>query len=171
MVPPLVNGPLQWPGDPSPGEIDRHTFADDALEREAEATADAISLGGSASPPEHLQESGVNSTLARSSDDRLLRGSAEPLDWGIRRVMEPRFGFDLGGVRVHRSVEQAAATTVLNARAFTVGRGIAFAPGEFRPDTASGQRLLVHELTHVRSRRALARLAFSGSRSPILSRG
>jgi hypothetical protein len=63
--------------------------------------------------------------------------------------MEPRLGFDLGSVRVHRGDAGAAATAALNARAFTVGRDIAFAPGEFRPDTASGQRLLAHELTHV----------------------
>jgi Domain of unknown function (DUF4157) len=83
---------------------------DDVFEREAQAAADAISPGDTASLPEP---------------------------------------FDLGGVRVHHGDAAATATTALNARAFTVGRDIAFAPGEFRPGTASGQRLLAHELTHV----------------------
>ncbi|WP_280827895.1 DUF4157 domain-containing protein [Mycobacterium sp. OTB74] len=169
VVPPLVDGALPWPGDPSADEVLRAPVqqprvqaaeraasaptaigrTDDALEREAEATADAISLGRTASPPEHLHQSHGNSTLARSSDDGLLRGRAEALDRDIRREMEPRLGFDLGDVRVHRDDAAATATTALNARAFTAGRDIAFAPGEFRPDTASGRRLLVHELTHV----------------------
>jgi len=83
------------------------------------------------------------------SGDGLLRGRGEALDHGVRRIMEPRLGVDLGGVRVHRGEAGATATTALHARAFTVGRDIAFAAGEFRPDTASGQRLLAHELTHV----------------------
>ena len=124
---------------------------DDAFEREAEATADAITQGGTASLRKPLQRSVGNLTLARSSGDGRLRGGGEgeALDHGVRRIMEQRLGFDLGEVRVHRDGEGAPATTALNARAFTVGRDITFAPGEFRPDTASGQRLLAHELTHV----------------------
>ena len=122
---------------------------DDAFEREAEATADAISQGGTASLPQPLPRSVGHSTLVRMSGDGLLHGGGEALDHDVRRIMEPRLGFDLGGVRVHRGDAGATATTALNARAFTVGRDIAFAPGEFRPDTASGQRLLAHELTHV----------------------
>ena len=123
--------------------------ADDVFEREARAAADAISRGGSASLPESVQRSAGESALARNSGDGLLRSAGEALDQGVRRIMEPRFGFDLGGVRVHRGDAGAAATTALNARAFTVGRDIAFAPGEFHPGTPSGQRLLAHELTHV----------------------
>ncbi len=123
--------------------------ADDAFEREAEATADAMSHGGAASRPEPRQRSAGHSTLTRISGDGLLRGGGEALDHGVRRTMEPRLGFDLGAVRVHRGAAGATAATTLNARAFTVGRDIAFAPGEFRPETASGQRLLAHELTHV----------------------
>jgi Domain of unknown function (DUF4157) len=122
---------------------------DDVFEREAEATADAISQRGTAPPSGPLQPRAGNSTLARMWGDGLLRGGGEALDHGVRRIMEPRLGFDLGGVRVHRGDAGAMATTALNARAFTVGPDIAFAPGEFRPDTASGQRLLAHELTHV----------------------
>jgi hypothetical protein len=122
---------------------------DDAFEREAEATADAISQGGTASLPQPLPRSVGHSTLVRMPGDGLLQGGGAALDHDVRRIMEPRLGFDLGGVRVHRGDAGATATTALNARAFTVGRDIAFAPGEFRPDTVSGQRLLAHELAHV----------------------
>lgn len=123
--------------------------ADDASERQAEATADAMSQPGTASLPEPLQRGAGHPTLARMPGDGLLRDEGEALDHGVRRIMEPRLGFDLGGVRVHRGDAGARATTALNARAFTAGRDIAFAPGEFRPGTASGRRLLAHELTHV----------------------
>jgi hypothetical protein len=122
---------------------------DDVLEREADATADAISQGGVVSRPEPSQRSVPTSPLARTSGDGLLRDGGEALDHDIRRTMEPRFGFDLGDVRVHRGDAATTATTTLNARAFTIGRHIAFAPGEFGPGTASGQRLLAHELAHV----------------------
>ncbi len=105
--------------------------------------------GSTASLPEPLQRSAGNSTLAPMSGDGLLRGGGETLDPGVRRIMEPRLGFDLGDLRVHRGRAAAVATTALNARAFIVGGDIAFGPGEFRPDTVSGQRLLAHELTHL----------------------
>jgi len=98
----------------------------------------------------HELASDRNSTLARMSGDDIVRGEGEALDHGVRRFLEPHVGVDLGGVvRVHRGDVAAAAATALHARAFTVGRDIAFASGEFRPDTVSGQRLLAHELTHV----------------------
>lgn len=121
---------------------------DDALEREAEATADALSQS-TGSVPGPLSASAGNPPLVRPSGDGPLRGGGEALDHGVRRTMEPRLGVDLGGVRLHRGAAGTAATTALNARAVTVGRDIAFAAGEFRPGTTSGQRLLAHELTHV----------------------
>jgi Domain of unknown function (DUF4157) len=125
------------------------TRADDASEREAEAAADAMSRGGTASLPGPLLRSAGTSMPAPIPGAGFLRGPGEALDHGVRSVMEPRLGLDLGGVRVHRGDAAATATTALNARAFTVGRDIVFAPGEFRPSTAWGQRLLAHELTHV----------------------
>jgi hypothetical protein len=41
------------------------------------------------------------------------------------------------------------AATALNARAFTVGRHIGFAAGEYAPGTGDGRRLIAHELAHV----------------------
>lgn len=63
--------------------------------------------------------------------------------------MELRFGHDFGQVKVHtddRAVESARA---VDARAYTVGRDIAFGQGQYAPQTLEGRRLLAHELTHV----------------------
>jgi hypothetical protein len=67
----------------------------------------------------------------------------------VRAFFEPRFDYDFGAVRTHAGPGAAAAARSLNARAFTVGRDIAFASGEFRPDAPEGRRLLAHELAHV----------------------
>jgi hypothetical protein len=60
--------------------------------------------------------------------------------------MESRFGWNFGDVRIHDESEHAG---MIGAAAFTIGRNIAFAPGQPRPDTAAGEGLLAHELAHV----------------------
>lgn len=72
-------------------------------------------------------------------------GSGKPLDADIRKPMEAHFGRDFSDVRVHANSEVADD---VGAKAFTHGRDIAFGSGEFAPDTANGQSLIAHELTH-----------------------
>src|SRR6185503_19841764 len=74
----------------------------------------------------------------------------------LRSAFEPRFGHDLSGVRLHTGPEAAGAAVALGARAFTVGDHIFFGPGEYRPATASGQRLIAHELTHMIQQKPIA---------------
>jgi hypothetical protein len=73
-------------------------------------------------------------------------GAGAPLP----REQSSRFGkayrHDLSGVRVHPN---SAVASSIGARAFTVGRDVAFAPGEYRPGTPDGDRLIGHELAHV----------------------
>src|SRR6266545_7403113 len=76
------------------------------------------------------------------------RGGGQPLERKTRAQMEPAFGADFGGVRVHGDAEADRLNRVLNARAFTVGTDIFFRHGEYSPDSAEGQKLLAHELTH-----------------------
>lgn len=80
---------------------------------------------------------------------RTLNSPGQPLSRETRRFFEPRFGHDFSQVRVHTDAEAAQSTHAVKAQAYTVGRHIAFAPGGYAPDTASGRRLLAHELTHV----------------------
>ncbi|MDX1997430.1 MAG: DUF4157 domain-containing protein [Thermoanaerobaculia bacterium] len=64
-----------------------------------------------------------------------------------RAYFEPHFG-DLSGVRLHTGPEAHAAAAGLSARAFTVGKDIAFGAGQYQPDSPAGRKLLAHELTH-----------------------
>jgi hypothetical protein len=73
--------------------------------------------------------------------------------------METRFGEDFSGVRVHTDAHAAQSSRQLDAVAYTIGRKIFFAAGQYRPQTRVGQRLLAHELTHVvQQKRLRARL-------------
>ena len=72
-----------------------------------------------------------------------------PLRDRERNFFEPRFGTDLGGVRLHSDGPAEAATSAVAARAFSVGSDIAFARGELNFDTTDGRQLLAHELAHV----------------------
>jgi len=95
--------------------------------------------------PEQTLERGVG--LQQSVNT--MRGSGQPLSSTERNYFEPRFGRDLGQVRVHTDDQTACIASGINARAFTVGQDIAFGTGQYKPSTAEGKRLLAHELTHV----------------------
>lgn len=79
----------------------------------------------------------------------VLRSPGQPLDAEASRFFGPRFGHDFAGVRVHSDERAADSARALNARAYTVGRDVVFARGQYQPATASGRRLLAHELAHV----------------------
>lgn len=79
---------------------------------------------------------------------RSSRGSGEALSPSVRAHLEPRFGADFGGVRVHTDSTAARVSQALGAHAFTYGRDIYFADGQYNPQSASGRWLLAHELTH-----------------------
>jgi hypothetical protein len=76
-------------------------------------------------------------------------GGGQPLPDAARSFMEPRFGHDFGAVRIHADRAAGELAGQLQARAFTTGHDVFFAPGEFQPGAAGGQRLLAHELAHV----------------------
>ena len=75
--------------------------------------------------------------------------SGQPMDAVTRSFMEARFGVDFGHVRVHTDGRAAESARAADALAYTVGPNVVFADSQFAPDTAVGQRLLAHELTHV----------------------
>jgi hypothetical protein len=83
-------------------------------------------------------------------------GAGRPLDPAIRAFFEPRFGVDLGGVRVHDGTAAAETATGIGARAYTVGQHLVFGAGQHRPGTEAGDSLLAHELTHAAQQRGAA---------------
>jgi len=79
----------------------------------------------------------------------VLRQSGNALESSTREFMEQRIGHDFSRVRVHTDTAAAESAHALHARAYTVGRDVVFAAGQFAPDTTAGKTLLAHELTHV----------------------
>ena len=79
----------------------------------------------------------------------VVNSRGHPLDANTRSFMEPRLGHDLSGVRVHTDPTAAASAQAVKAKAYTAGSHVAFAPGRYAPETASGRKTLAHELFHV----------------------
>ncbi len=85
-----------------------------------------------------------------ASDDIVTSlGAGTPIDRATRAFFEPRFGRDFSTVAIHTGPSAARSAAAVRARAFTAGRDIVFADGEYSPGTPPGRRLLAHELTHV----------------------
>jgi len=78
-----------------------------------------------------------------------LRASGQPLDPATRAFMEPRFGHEFGGVRVHRDAKAAESAKAVKARAYTAGQHVVMGAGQPSPETIAGRHLLAHELAHV----------------------
>jgi len=79
----------------------------------------------------------------------VLRQPGAPLNASTRAFFEPRFGHDVGNVRVHSGPEASEAAAAVGAPAFTLGRHIVAQDGASDPATPEGRAILSHELTHV----------------------
>ncbi|HEY0172923.1 MAG TPA: DUF4157 domain-containing protein [Pyrinomonadaceae bacterium] len=77
-----------------------------------------------------------------------LRSPGRGLDAGTRSFMESRFGHDFSRVRVHADAQASESAADVSARAYTVGRDVVFARGQYAPQSGAGRRLLAHELAH-----------------------
>ncbi len=82
------------------------------------------------------------------------RGGGAPMDRALRAQMESRLGHDFGDVRIHTDSQAAASAKSVGAQAYTVGNDVVFGSGHYDPATASGQRTIAHELTHVVQQKA-----------------
>jgi hypothetical protein len=85
-----------------------------------------------------------------------IGSNPRPLSGSERAFFEPRFGCDFRHVRLHSDATAARSAESLKARAFTFGREIAFAPGQYQPATNRGRKLLAHELTHTLQQQTMA---------------
>src|ERR1700752_928933 len=95
------------------------------------------------------QRSEQNSTEVPLIVHEVLRSPGYPLDAETRSFFEPRFNHDFSRVRVHTDTRAAASAEAVNALAYTTGRNVVFAAGQYAPRTSAGQHLLAHELSHV----------------------
>jgi hypothetical protein len=76
-------------------------------------------------------------------------GPGRPLDPAVRGFFEKRLGADLTNVRVHADNHAAESAQSINALAYTLGRDVVFAHGQYAPETTEGRRIIAHELAHV----------------------
>lgn len=79
---------------------------------------------------------------------RRVRGNGSKLSTEIRQSLEDRMKVDLSPVRVHTDSEADRLARLVRARAFTSGRDIFFAEGNYNPASSGGIRLLTHEAIH-----------------------
>lgn len=140
----------------------------DRWEREADRAADQVIRGQRVAPLSRIQGPverrgagrtgvlqrragsgpGTGGSAAESVASALATGG-QPLATEVRSYYEPLLGTDLGHVRIHRGGRAREAAKAIGARAFTTGADIAFAEGEYAPQTGRGRRLMAHELAHV----------------------
>jgi len=100
-------------------------------------------------PPKLLQRAGENGSFQASSDIESQlnsnKGGGSPIPDEVRSFMEPRFGADFSGVRVHTGSAAVRMNKQLGAQAFTHGSDVYFGAGK----SPGNNELMAHELTHV----------------------
>jgi hypothetical protein len=84
----------------------------------------------------------------KASLPALPTSGGRALDRDTLGFMETRFGRSFADVRIHADNVADTAARAVGARAFTIGRHISFAAGQYAPATHEGKHLLAHELAH-----------------------
>ena len=189
---------VSTPGDPLEREADRVADAVTAAEP-VETSGSALTAGTSGAQvqrcgpgaedcdcaeDETLQReatsAGVTPAEAPPSVAQVLASGGEPLEAPVRRALQAGFGYEFGDVRIHRDALAQHSASEVGARAYTVGKDIAFASSQYAPQTTAGRRLLAHELTHVvqqgsarpsSSKNLVSRLADSASAPRLRASG
>ncbi|WP_309120032.1 DUF4157 domain-containing protein [Paenibacillus sp.] len=120
--------PVQRAASPEEEELQMKRDPSRAIQRESEG-------------PELEEEELQMKRDSSKAIQRKSNGIPEP----VLQKMEASFGASFEGVNIHVGGEASE----VGALAYTQGSDIHFAPGQYRPDTKSGQELLGHELAHV----------------------
>ncbi|MEJ7912087.1 MAG: DUF4157 domain-containing protein, partial [Chitinophagaceae bacterium] len=94
------------------------------------------------------------------------KGTGSALPEGTRDYMESRFSADFSHVRIHSGAQGETLSRAINAQAFAHGNEIYFNSGKFSPDSADGQTLLAHELTHTIQQGASKPFSDSSGQAP-----
>jgi outer membrane protein OmpA-like peptidoglycan-associated protein len=119
--------------------------------RESEANAVADGKAGAVGPARDgdaatLTERGL-AAVGRAGD------GGKPVPADARASIEARTGVDLTEARVHDDPRAAVLARSAGAQAITIGPDMYFGAGRYDPRSASGRRLLAHELAHVAQHR------------------
>lgn len=165
------------PNDPA--EIEADQIADKVMRMPDQESAHTNSNGKNASPINNVanpsaihrkcdaceDEEEVTETLQRKEGStaapdpppgdppptikNVISSGGRLLDADTRSFFEPRFGIDLGHVRIHADSAAVQSARSINAKAYTLGSNIVFAKSEYQPEADGGKRLVAHELAHV----------------------
>jgi hypothetical protein len=98
---------------------------------------------------QHQGKAGMAANPNLETSINQAKGNGQPMADNIREPMEQAFGADFSGVKVHTDSQSDKLNQSIQARAFTTGQDVFFKQGEYNPQSADGQELLAHELTHV----------------------
>lgn len=166
------------PAAPAAGAV-RVGAAGDGMEREADAVADAVmsarpgtvKAGGAAgetrpaTTPRIMRAGGRSGGAVGAGFTSAMRGlgPGKPLARSARSFLEPRFGADLGHVRVQSGPDASALARSISAKAFTYRDTIVMGEGQYRPGTGAGRRLLAHEIAHTFQQGAPIKRTFDGA--------
>jgi hypothetical protein len=122
--------------------------------------AEAKVTGGVGFTFKRRPDLGPSMTLPASSPAvrEIHRDAGRPLSPAQRGVMEPFFGRDLGGIRLHTGEAAHKWSSRFGAEAFSVGRDIYIPRSRFEKKP-EGYGLLAHELTHAIPKVALVKPA------------
>ena len=99
----------------------------DIYEQEADKIANKIVNSNTIQTPKVSRVQGKsgakNKSVKSNSESKIkgLKGKGNPLPRSIKEYFEPRFGIDLGNVRVHTGNEANQLANSINAKAFTFG--------------------------------------------------
>ena len=113
---------------------------DDPCERQADAAADAIVKMAApdvkpepASGIQRKPAAGDSAKTPKSSPGRMdaLKDGGRPLPASSLAYFQPRFNYNFNDVRVHADAGAGELAESLQARAFTHGNDVVFAPGQF----------------------------------------
>jgi hypothetical protein len=135
---------INKPGDEYEQEANRIADQVTATPAQTVASSESPRIQRSAGQPASQTE-----TTAPASVDQALSSPGKPLEPALQQDMEQRFGYDFSHVRVHSGTAADQSAQDISATAYTVGPDIVFGADRFTPGTHEGQRLIVHELTHV----------------------
>lgn len=121
---------------------------DDGRERSAAAIPNSCYIG-----PADLSASQLDQSMQARMEAHfpgtggLTKGSGRALTLpdDVRSSIESHFGYSIGNLNFRESSD----VDTIGAKAYARGDEIHFAPGQFRPDTALGRKMIGHEVAHV----------------------
>ncbi len=92
-----------------------------------------------------------NSDPIKKTIDPAVTSAGHSLSAETKKFFEPRFDLSFQNIKIHTGVNAVRSAEELNANAYTYKNHIVFNEGKYKPGTKEGNKLLAHELAHIKS--------------------